>query len=739
MSTEKTPQPGQPLADSLFGALDDLSDLAQDIESSLPLSPGDLSPASTDDLAHDPDLRAALDEAVLGIEEEQTRFTVSNVQEPSPAPPHPLAEDLALSPLAALVSAVTLQERAAFPGVDEVATVVADTSSLASPPDRAPSTSASPQPASARESPPPPRAPSLDLPPPPPDLDAPRAPGASQKPADEPLKALFDIDRMFGSSDLIAEDVEPLGTGDFGQRSVAGAESSADSKSHAGSDDLMVVGRILGGNVDIVVDVSTLLDGESSGVSEGVEEQVSFAQDEQSYDPSEDLTVMRGDETAAAVDPAASRIGRASDDHGPPDSRTGRAAKPERSPSTSSVPTVPTEFGMPLAILGTKNVDAYLKKPGFSEDAQDLQDPAGERAARHEAFEDFNSGQYLYAKKKFERLSKAHKQNSDYAALASYCRFKLAQGEAERLGELSKLAEYAKEYSACVTTRLYMGRMFMEMERPQSAVRYFKEALDIDSSRSDVVVELRRANDFLQVLKAGKDVDPLAVEMPERPARVRGASIIRKQVDVARIPQAVLVFGLVSGLLFYLSNVMALGRDEHSFLPADPFFWARGGILIVSGLLFARIFLRSEPLSGEDFQIPIRTLVASVIVGCLIGANMPLAIIKVPLLTVLFMSLLQVISEEVFFRGFIGRALEAGLLGIGTPTVVGGLLFGLYQLTYYAPWSQVSTTEGLLKLALVTFAAGVPYAFLHHRSKTLAIPFACHLTVNTVVMFASVY
>jgi membrane protease YdiL (CAAX protease family) len=57
--------------------------------------------------------------------------------------------------------------------------------------------------------------------------------------------------------------------------------------------------------------------------------------------------------------------------------------------------------------------------------------------------------------------------------------------------------------------------------------------------------------------------------------------------------------------------------------------------------------------------------------------------------------------------------------------------------TFAGVWFDREAGEGALFVIAVIALAGIPYALLHRRTRSLVPPFAAHLAASTAIMLAS--
>jgi len=177
----------------------------------------------------------------------------------------------------------------------------------------------------------------------------------------------------------------------------------------------------------------------------------------------------------------------------------------------------------------------------------------------------------------------------------------------------------------------------------------------------------------------------------------------------------------------------------HARAGESSFFYVRRGILLILGLLCIAL-LGSGASIGERFKNLGFELDGSVGValgfGLLVGFFSPLQFTLAPLGTLLAMTVLHVLCEEVFFRGFVTRKLLDSFNSPLAPVVLSGLLFGIYHITFTSFW-WITPMAIPAWVGMVTVGAGIPYAVLYAKSGSIFVPLIAHLCVNLLMMFRS--
>src|SRR5262245_59584256 len=146
-----------------------------------------------------------------------------------------------------------------------------------------------------------------------------------------------------------------------------------------------------------------------------------------------------------------------------------------------------------------------------------------------------------------------------------------------------------------------------------------------------------------------------------------------------------------------------------------------------------------RPIVVEVVTIESPAMFAALALGLLIGLNTPLSISKTALTPLALMIFAQVIAEEIFFRGYIGRLLIRGMIGSVTPAVLSATIYALYQLTYFAVWHGGAGGVSTSYRVVVAAISGAIYALLHEKSESMSAPLVAHFTAAGAMVVGSMY
>lgn len=394
-----------------------------------------------------------------------------------------------------------------------------------------------------------------------------------------------------------------------------------------------------------------------------------------------------------------------------------------------------------------------------------------ERARYDEARRDLEDGRYLSAKQKFERLIELRPKTSEYLSSAAYAEFLLATEDKDRFSLAGRLREIHDGAPYCVTTLTYLGRVQVKMGRPKTAVRFFQDALNVEPERRDLQTELQKAQDLADGKVEGGSSEKLSIaELKANfKERLKGGgkkkAMLDDEPDPKKLIGAVTVMLILGGFLFGLSVVAKMGADEYFYSPSNGFWYIRRALLVVAGIALSMVVIKDDPVDATDFVAAPQWIVAALAWGGFVGYMSPPQAVKTGMAAVIAMTIFHVVSEEVFFRGYLARALARALPGALAPTAFGGLLYGLYHLTFYnfsvrptsilgagparqvavdltatAGQALVGTTtmvEAWSWIGMISLGAGIPYFLLYYVSRSFTAPLLCHLTVNLTMMILS--
>lgn len=187
-------------------------------------------------------------------------------------------------------------------------------------------------------------------------------------------------------------------------------------------------------------------------------------------------------------------------------------------------------------------------------------------------------------------------------------------------------------------------------------------------------------------------------------------------------------------LVFFGSGIaLDMGSEESRWIPTG-YYWARVLLLISAGMGLSTLLLKDDFVGASRFHFSPKWCGAALILGVLAGLASPGQKIGAGAPVALAMGFLQVVSEEIFFRGYVDRALMKSLHGIAVPTAIAAVMYGCFQLTYGTLWLDRSLPEVLFYAFLGILIAGVPLSFLHHKTHSFVAPFIFHVALMSVML-----
>ena len=209
----------------------------------------------------------------------------------------------------------------------------------------------------------------------------------------------------------------------------------------------------------------------------------------------------------------------------------------------------------------------------------------------------------------------------------------------------------------------------------------------------------------------------------------------------AREPLPLLLLAtILVAALFYLANIIGLGEQEYFYRVDDSFWWLRRLSLLGIGLLGVSVLKRESIVDSIQrlFQgtHPI-FLVYGLGIGLVVGYFSPLQRVDEIAVAVLGMTIVHVVAEEVFFRGLIFDGLRSQVEDLNMTIFLSAVIFGFYHLTYWNFFFETAFQMKFYWCFLIAVFAGIPYAWLRARSRSLWAPITCHLAVNGFMMTAS--
>lgn len=341
-----------------------------------------------------------------------------------------------------------------------------------------------------------------------------------------------------------------------------------------------------------------------------------------------------------------------------------------------------------------------------------------------QACKELHAGNYPAASAKLERLIQEVPSESEFQAAACFARFKLAATDAIKLEELKKSEALAEQNSFCITSKIFAGRINVELGKHLAAVRYLKAASDMAPDRSDVLLELRRANELLNQIKVAGSKDEKALK----------AELAAADTKMVWTPFATLLL-LYIVLAVVMVIPVGLGKSEHLPYNGMLAIGLRIAMLLVFGIVGTITMLGKLPFKPEDLGFSKAGAGAALGVGVVSASILSTSMYRAPIVLALAIGLFRVLGEEAVFRVMLGRALNT-LTGNWRAPLFSALLYGLYQCTFYSLWFLAEPGDGAIEVAKQMVLVGLPCAILHQRTRSLLPPVACHLVIGLGVMLS---
>ncbi len=230
-------------------------------------------------------------------------------------------------------------------------------------------------------------------------------------------------------------------------------------------------------------------------------------------------------------------------------------------------------------------------------------------------------------------------------------------------------------------------------------------------------------------------LDPAAMHAVA-PSSASPSEPVERATRLVALAAGLAAWAVCFAVLFSLSVVAGLGPEEAALSPRSALLWTRVVLLSTAGLGLASAFEETRRFSMADLAPRPPWLLAAVGSGLAVGvfAGAPPPVVSLPLAVGL--TVLHTVAAELFFRGFLARALEAVFEGALWPTLLGALLFGGYFATFAAAWTGLSPLAAALRLLMITIGAGVTFALAHSSARSYLPPLAGHLALQLGMLAA---
>ncbi|MBK6684283.1 MAG: CPBP family intramembrane metalloprotease [Deltaproteobacteria bacterium] len=213
----------------------------------------------------------------------------------------------------------------------------------------------------------------------------------------------------------------------------------------------------------------------------------------------------------------------------------------------------------------------------------------------------------------------------------------------------------------------------------------------------------------------------------------------RSKPQLLEVSLGIGAWAIIFLILTVAGHRLGLGPDEARLLPSSTLYWARIILLSGSAALLLWAFPNVPRLTAADFGTAPTWALAAILVGTLAGASFPGPAPGSPLLVALLLTTVTVVAEELFFRAYLGRVLEASF---PRPVVSVGLaaaLYGVYASTLPTVWIDRAPISIVLRIVLLTVGAGVPLALLQHWARSLLPSLLCHLALAFALVLGAAW
>ncbi len=178
-----------------------------------------------------------------------------------------------------------------------------------------------------------------------------------------------------------------------------------------------------------------------------------------------------------------------------------------------------------------------------------------------------------------------------------------------------------------------------------------------------------------------------------------------------------------------------IGNQEYFFAVDDVFWWARRGALLLLGLI-GFLLVRRDRKPFSVLGTSPAWILAGLIYGVVTGLLAPSWMVADPDPAILSgMGLFHTLAEQAFFMWFVGLALLRSFEEMpGAAVVLTGLLYGLYQLTYFAVL-QGDVMTMVQDVGRVGFFGAGAWALLLLRSGGILAPLVAQLAMYGMMVY----
>ena len=197
---------------------------------------------------------------------------------------------------------------------------------------------------------------------------------------------------------------------------------------------------------------------------------------------------------------------------------------------------------------------------------------------------------------------------------------------------------------------------------------------------------------------------------------------------------------LVCGVSIIIVTATDFGDAEFSYGAPSPWYFGRNALLIVIAVV-ATLGLRRESVARFGVRPAILLTAFAVFLGAALGwigsLVAPIRIIEPNYAVVLMVLLLQAVSHELYFRGFVARVLLLELRSPLIAVVLSCLFYGVFFLTFRTVLNQEGFYQLYYSLLLYGFGLGGIYGWLYFKGKSLWPGMIAHYITLVVAFLAS--
>jgi len=200
------------------------------------------------------------------------------------------------------------------------------------------------------------------------------------------------------------------------------------------------------------------------------------------------------------------------------------------------------------------------------------------------------------------------------------------------------------------------------------------------------------------------------------------------------------VFVVVFAICFVLVSVLHLGEFEFQLRPDEKMLYVRGAVLSVMAVLAMLVVRRESPARMGWKPNAVATVLAvplAFVIAGIASFITPLPLEQESTLpVVLGLIAIRGIAEPLFFQGFLTRTLLIEFREPIAPVVISAIAYGIYTLTYLGIFSGPPAAI-VYGVVVWGFGAGLPYAIIYWKSRSVLTVMLCELIVLITVAISS--